>query len=95
MSTTISLPEDCLHDVLCEVLRDKTKPDTKMSVDGNLTSSGMILRAVFRGSVNELKFNKNMVMENPVLHVRVQERSEVFMEGDLKMIDQQLEFKGR
>ena len=79
---------------MCEVIKDKMKPGTKLFLDGEINDTGFELRAPYRGEIG-LSFGMGFVLEDAVFCVRVDPcETQIFIEGLMKISDPELQFKG-
>ncbi|XP_057311361.1 uncharacterized protein LOC130649151 [Hydractinia symbiolongicarpus] len=91
-STQLTIPNDCKGSALCEVAREKMKPGTKLRLEGEITTSGMTLRAVYDGNGFELGKNLKLTKLQAVLQVAAE--TKFYFEGEMKLKDPPLEFAG-
>ncbi|XP_057311457.1 uncharacterized protein LOC130649225 [Hydractinia symbiolongicarpus] len=89
-STQLTITNDCKGSALCEVAREKMKPGTKLRLEGEKTTSGMTLRAVYDGNGFELGKNLKLTKLQAVLQVAAE--TKFYFEGEMKLKDPPLEF---
>ena len=92
MTATMTLPSDCKGDKLCMEAKSVLDKDTKFLLEGKITSSGMLLRASYKGNMN-IKGSLELTDVNFV--VTVGKETEVYFEVTLKLKEPKVTFKGR
>ncbi|XP_057297784.1 uncharacterized protein LOC130628792 [Hydractinia symbiolongicarpus] len=92
-TTELTIPEDCKGDALCEVAREKMLPGTKLYLEGDVNTWGMELRAGYRGG--GLQLGDNIVLHKAHIVIKIAVVTEVYIEGELKIKDPPLIFKGK
>lgn len=74
------------------MVKSKVRPDTKFTLEGEIASTGIQLRALYSGGV--LEFGDNMVMESAALTLRAGLNTEIALSGDVVIKDPPLKFRG-
>lgn len=91
MTATFTLPSDCKGDKLCTEAKSVLDKDTKFFLEGRITSSGMVLKASYKGN---MKIRGSLELTDVNLVVTVGKETEAYFEVTLKLKEPKVTFKG-
>lgn len=89
LTATFTLPSDCKGDKLCMEAKSVLDKDTKFFLEGKITSSGMTLRAGYKGN---MQIKGNLQLTDVNLVVTVGAETEAFFEVTMRLAE--VVFKG-
>lgn len=92
-NSQLTIPDDCKGESLCEIVREKMKPGTKLYLEGDFSSTGFELRAGYNG--NGLTFGKDLILQDVKLVVSVGTSTEFYVQGEVRMKQPPVVFRGR
>ncbi|XP_065648513.1 uncharacterized protein LOC101234739 isoform X2 [Hydra vulgaris] len=90
-SSLIPIPESCHGERICEFAKEKVIPGTKLSIDGDISKGGLLLRAPYRG--NGFEIGKNVVLTQARFLIKVADKSEITIAGIIAIKNPSLIFE--